>query len=234
MRYSEISQWLKCPQSYVYKYVDKIVDTTKSADLAFGTAIHTAIECSYDGLSAVDVFEAEWQKTSSENLTFYKYRWHQYLDMGARFMDNFERRHKDKYEPIYREHSFEFNSGHSYSGTIDFFGLHNSKNAIVDFKTSEKLYDKTKILADPQMYIYAEAIRKTTKYSVDKIMYLVFVKSEAPRIQTVEIPLVEGELNKQIENCNSIINSLHSMNPVIKNFHNCGNCNFRGMCYGKK
>ena len=214
-----------------FQYVDKLPPGAKSADLEFGTSIHEAIEMSFSDLSALDWFERVWHDAEKLDLIYYKYRHHDYLDMGLRFLDNFERRHKKKYSAIWNEAEFKFAKQFSYEGTMDFYGTHDGKTCVVDFKTSEKAYDKSIIKYNPQLYVYSQAVFEKTGKFPDKIMYLVFIKSEAPRIQTLELEINQKMIDDVFINLNMIQES--SCSPVYKNFHACNYCNYKGECYGK-
>ena len=75
---SKIQTYETCPRMYYFKYIAKVPVEVTSANLPFGTAIHTGIEqYLLNGADPVDVFEATWKKANEEEAIQYSSQWTQ-------------------------------------------------------------------------------------------------------------------------------------------------------------
>lgn len=232
MRYSGITTYLNCPKKYEFEYVKELKSLNKSIDLEFGTTIHTAIECAFEGLNPVAVFRNEWLKLENEEMKKGKYSFSSLLEMGERFMSNFEERHLKHLEPLYLEKEFQFdNEGTQFSGTIDFVGHYKGVPSIVDWKTSDKAYDKIKIDSFLQLYIYSLASETCFGFLPEQIVYFVFVKSEAPRIQALVKKIDKDLLRFHNKNAIEIVRNI-DRGVFYKNYNHCGFCDFKKECWG--
>jgi len=69
--YSALSTYQQCPLRYYFRYVEGLAEETVSASLAFGSAIHSAVELHFHELlvsgtapsldTSVEAYEASWQ-----------------------------------------------------------------------------------------------------------------------------------------------------------------------------
>lgn len=233
MRYSELSTYINCPVKYDFIYKEGLKEDA-TLDLVFGTCMHTALECSFEGLDAKEVFENEFLKYQDKELKRYTYSFDSLLSIGPKFLDNFESRHRKKFELLACEKSFRTSIlDIEFTGTIDCIAYIDGVPTVVDFKTSDKAYKKDKIDSNLQMYLYAKAASEIFSIEIKQIMYLVFIKSEAPRIQTLKKELDQDLLQVHLNNACEISKLLLS-GVRYKNFNSCNYCMFINKCWGNK
>ena len=70
LSFSSISTYQACPLRWYFRYVEKLPEGTRSASLAFGSAIHGALQRHYDGLLIDGV-----PPTSADLLDAYRHAW---------------------------------------------------------------------------------------------------------------------------------------------------------------
>jgi putative RecB family exonuclease len=93
LSYSAVATYLACPQRYYYRYIERLPEETVPASLAFGGAIHRAIEAHYRGLlecgeppSFADLlaaYAAAWREFTGRRVQFGRSEDRQSLDQTA-------------------------------------------------------------------------------------------------------------------------------------------------------
>lgn len=197
---SAIQAYETCPRMYYFKYVAKIPVETTSANLPFGTAIHTGIEqYLLNGDDPVDVFEAEWKKANEKQAIQFSSQWSQeeLNATGVRLMTLFpEHWNNWGYQVIYGEDGnpliermFSITLKHgdlevTFRGKIDIgVFLPTGESGILDWKSP----------AQASTIVFAERADQHTAYQmlveneanldmyVDKVGYADLVKAKMPK-----------------------------------------------------
>lgn len=94
---SKIQTYETCPRMYYFKYVAKVPVETTSANLPFGSAIHTGVEqFLLNDSDPVEVFVAEWKKANETQPIQFSSQWTQseMNDTGVRLMELFPKHWK--------------------------------------------------------------------------------------------------------------------------------------------
>lgn len=225
--YSSLVSAYSCQQLYKYQYIDKVkpLDSTLSGDMAFGSAIHFALENYYqDGDDLVNSFNIYWEAEKSKPLKFGRYNHEALSDMGTVLLERFKRLHVDKIKPIKIEtRLYGTLNGNNIEGTPDIIGEFEGKPSVIDFKTSGSRYHKDKARLSEQMALYNYLSDST---DIKQFVYIVFIKGSAPTIQIVKHQPTEKELYTLMANIHNQIKELEAKTKVdlptySRNTSNC-------------
>lgn len=222
-RYSMLDAYTQCPLKFKHDYLEEKVTQKESLALKFGSALHLAFKEHYDGGSALDTFGMYWNSIKIEGKE--RYSWDDLNKLANEdFIPNFIKLHAKKITPIEKELeiSIPFLDSHTLQGTIDLVCEVDGKLSILDYKTSSQPYKASKIIRNPQMYIYAYLYYKKTGKLPEQLIYKVFVKYGG-RIQTIIEPLTFDKLNAIMGNveliCKDILSRIDTGNWYC-NFNN--------------
>jgi putative RecB family exonuclease len=114
---SQVTLYLQCARKYRYRYVDEREPETRSPDLAFGSAVHSAIAWWEEERktnptvtveSALRTFRADWQAESSVGPIAYERRSaDEYRQLGASLVGLYIARLAERPPPVSVESRFE-------------------------------------------------------------------------------------------------------------------------------
>ena len=226
--FSALSAAYNCQQLYKFRYIDKIIPKQdQTGDLAFGSAIHFALEQYYTEKSdPVESFKLYWEAMLSKDLQYGRYNHVALAAMGETLLVRYVRLHADKLGARYVEKRlFTTIEGHKLEGTPDVIGDFEGELSVIDFKTSGYRYPKDKILISEQMTLYAAMATKEYKLPITQVVYIVFIKGTVPSIQILKNPLTQDTVAEVVTNVVQQINDLESKikdnRPYTRNTNNC-------------
>lgn len=232
MRYSAISTAYQCYEKYRRIYIAGEQSDQTSGDMAFGTALHAALASKMNGFDGKVTFDLTWKESENKPLSYSRHKWQELQEMSGVFLDRFERLHEKHFTPTMVEQKMNFFVGDvAFEGTPDFVGVYRDTPSIVDWKTSGYEYPKTKIITNEQMYLYAHAVKQVYGYDVKQLVYVVFIKNPAPRIQTIVYPLTDEKMQSMLENVKIMAKDLTNRTEWPKNRNGCQYCEFKPQCY---
>ncbi len=246
-----IDSYLGCPSKFKQLYLDDKAVRQESLDLSFGSALHLALKSHFDGEDPYSVFDMYWKSVAAKKMPSNRFNWDDLGDMAVnKFLPNFIKLHSKKFQNVVQEEtiempfipyetihdgkgSFKFQKGmHTLSGTFDVACMYEGKLSIIDYKTSASEYPRSKIIRNPQMYIYAKLYEHKYGILPEQLIYKVFIKSEK-RIQTQKIELTKAKLDTMMLNvegiCKDILNRVETRN-WYSNYSNCF-CISQGSCF---
>ncbi len=201
LSYSVLSQFQRCPKLYELAQIRKLPEEgPPSGDMAFGSAMHCALQASLEGDDPYAGFANYWNAIKGKPYTYGRYDWGAYEGMGPAFIDKFQTYQYKHIVPV----SVEERLAHQYvgvpfEGTPDVIGYYKGVLSVIDFKTSASRYDKSKIESNAQMPLYAWLSHQTLAQTPLQRVYIVFVKYDLS-IQTLVAPLTSQEISASMEN----------------------------------
>jgi hypothetical protein len=241
LSYSMMQTYLSCAAKYKQIFVDKIKsDLDTSADVSFGTAVHTGLNALLEGEDGEAAYDLYWQCEKNREMKYGAHDWERLHHSGFVFLERFKRLHLKKFQPHTMEQRLYATlpaSGIAVEGTPDFVGTYEGIPTVLDFKTSFAPYEKTRILHNPQLYLYAYLAKQALNYEALQVVYMVFVKHPEPRIQVLRTPLTTETLAHMmvsVENAMEYIDASHTSNVWPKNMMSCGGkypCQFLNKCW---
>lgn len=238
-RYSTLGDYNKCPKYYELKHLLKLDDgSDKSGDMAFGTALHLAIQDLFEGGNGHDVFNVFWEAATNKELEYTRYKHDELAEFGKEFIDLFVPK-MSMFKPLHLEQKLMMpvTAEYGFSGTADFLGEFKGVKSVVDWKTSALPYTGYKIRCNEQMYGYAELAYNQLQFEAEQAVYVVFIKDHKnPRIQVKVTPLTREKVTKKLDNIKAICHDIHNRTTYHKNSSQCviGSrvCRFFNTCHG--
>lgn len=230
--YSAIDTAYQCLEKYRLRHIEQIPMEVESGDMHFGTAMHLAMSAYFEGLDPESVFLRYWDSIVNKELRYTVFDWAKLRDKGLVFISRWVRLHAKKYEPFKVEERMKIKlNGFNVEGTADFIGLYEGIPSIVDFKAYLKILDKTKIITNEQMYLYAHMSKEFFGYEIKQIAYVGFVKLE-DRIQTnLKIELTPAKTKSMLDNVTLMMRDLSTRKEFPKNRNSCQYCEYFNRCY---
>lgn len=186
--YSKLEVFKNCPLQYEYKYIEKKYSQDTSIALELGSLCHYVLEqkgrmiatkqnVDYDKLNSIlfDGVSETDEKTKEELLGVSQLKrkyfevWHEADNASGASYDEkiklfdqvlHEEMEDIKWEPTYFERPFEFvwHNKVILKGFIDRIDVKDGQYRTVDYKTSKKVYEQSKLATSLQFGIYALAI----------------------------------------------------------------------------
>lgn len=225
LRYSMIDAFLQCPMKFYKSYILKEREETKSSALEYGSALHLALKTHFEGGDPYSIFNMYWDSMKEANLEYQRLSWEDLKNAtNNTFLPNFLRLHSKKFKNVKFEEelTMPIMDNHILQGTFDLCGEYEGILTMVDWKTSSREYNFSRIQKNPQLYIYSALYQY--KYGVlpKQIMYKVAIKPEL-RWQTLKISLDEKKLELHMSNLYRIIK--HMLLMIESNeFYSNYNC----------
>ena len=220
-------------------YVDKLASTApESGDLAFGSALHSAINGVLTGQNGEELFEIYWNSYQDKEIVYGRFKWAELKELGLKFLSKFSRLHSGKYsvsraeQRLYGEYR-----GVKFEGTPDFLGLYGGKPSLRDFKTSGYNYPKEKEDTALQLYLYAYLAVSAADFYPETLGYDVFNKGTGS-IQTMTWDYDKYTMFKYLDDMVDYCEMIDKQTHYAKNPNACVmgsiKCSMFDQCWGKK
>jgi len=205
---SQINTYLMCPRKYRYRYIDKRVPEHRAAAMAFGSAVHTAIEWwgskriegqENNDEDALRIFRADWSsQVAPGDLTFEgKQNAESLMALGEHlvqlFIEHFANRTFLKTEERFLIPLVDEETGKELPipllGFIDFV---EQEDLIGEIKTVAKKTDPNGYVWTVQLAAYAYAYRRLTGIA-PRILVVELLKTKVPRLEEFELTRTRAE-----------------------------------------
>ena len=197
---SQLTLYLQCGRKYAFRYVEKVFVPWKSANLAFGSAVHGALQTFHEKLmegqkSTPDeiarLFVSDWHSQQVDEIRFKEGEDSASLQaMGEVLVRLYVESHQDL-KVVAVESGFQIPLIDPTTGEVlgpdlkGFFDLILECDTIVELKTAAKAYDKGSLSRHIQLtsyrYAYAQLFKRDATIKVTALL-----KQRKPRIETYE------------------------------------------------
>jgi hypothetical protein len=199
--YSAYSTAVSCLRKFKLIFIDKLVpDSPESGDMAFGSALHSAINACLTGHDGADTFDIYWNSYRGKELEYGRYKWPELKELGQEFIRKFSKHHAPKYNLKFAEQRLYGDyKGVRLEGTLDYFGDYCEKQSLRDFKTSGRNYDSHKQDCALQLYLYSYLyLQNNPTARIDTLGYTVFNKGTGS-IQDLTWEFREEDMYKALD-----------------------------------
>jgi len=241
---SQITTWLACPRKYRFRYVDKREPESRSGNLAFGSAVHSAIEWWHNEriagrvpelANALRIFRADWTAQVTDPLLDLEERTPEELQaVGEALVTLFVERFANDPPPTVAEQRFEVVLRDPATGNLLPVPLVGVLDAVEDGLCWElKTAARKNHISDYslQLAAYSYAVRETTGVR-PRIRVVQLVKTKVPKIEVEETMLSDREeawfAEVAAEVYDAITRGAFPPNPSWM----CPRCEYRGACRG--
>jgi putative RecB family exonuclease len=241
---SRISLYLQCPRKYAFRYVEQVVVPWKSTALAFGSAVHSALEYFHkermEGRTPktdeiASLFVSDWHAQQVDDLRFKEGEDANSLRvMGEALVRLYVEGHQD-IRVVAVESGFQIPLVEPTTGEVlgpdlkGFFDLILEGDTIVELKTAAKAYDKGSLARHIQLtsyrYAYAQLFKRDATIKVTSLL-----KQRKPRIETYEAIRTREDdawfVHLAVESNRGIEAGIFPPSPSFL----CGDCEYAEQC----
>lgn len=241
--YSHFSLALQCLRKFKYVAIDRLTPEYESGDLAFGSALHAALNAALEGGDGVGVFQVYWSTYKDKPLQYGRFKWQDLENLGLQFTSKFKKAYQSRFKLHTAEKRlFATYKGIKLEGTPDALAEFDGTMTLLDFKTSGMRYEAEKAKISLQLYLYAYLCIQSLKVTPAQIMYLPFLKATGGIQNPVIEPFKEEDMYAALDEMVEYI----KLQPVEdlagskypKNQNQClgygRKCEYWDQCWGQK
>ena len=235
--YTQISQYLRCPRSYRYRYLDGWREKESRAAMAFGRCFENALAAYF---REEDCGAALFQGWAAYRDTAFEYKkgetWDRLLHQGVHLLERFaqdDRVHiRDPRQDLQIKQLRTLPAGSEFVAYLDAIGEVDGVRCLIDWKTTTSRYAEAPeglLSLDPQLICYSWIS------GIPEVALVVFVRKHAPEIQYLRASISEEQLEEFGRLVETTINQIEtgyfSSHSGIRFPRNgCVSCPYLGLC----
>lgn len=202
--YTQISQYLRCPRSYRYRYLDGWREKDTRAAMVFGRCFETALGAYFCAEDCTAALFKEWDAYREAPLDYGKGgSWDKLLQQGIHLLHMFAQddrvriRHPRKNLQLKTLRSLP--GGNEFVAYIDAIGELDGQQYLIDWKTTSGRYSEEPeglLALDPQLICYSWIS------GIREVALVVFVRKHLPEIQYLRTSITDAqceEFNQLVE-----------------------------------
>jgi PD-(D/E)XK nuclease superfamily len=193
--YTQISQYLRCPRSYRYRYLDGWREKDTRAAMLFGRCFEAALSAYFRREDPSAVLFKEWGVYRDVPLEYGKNdSWDKLVHQGVHLLQRFA---QDDRIRIYRPRenlqlkmTRSLSSGSDFVSYIDAIGELDGEHRLIDWKTTTSRYPEEPeglLSLDPQLICYS------WMSGISDVALAVFVRKHTPEIQYLKTAISEEQ-----------------------------------------
>jgi hypothetical protein len=239
--YTQISQYLRCPRSYRYRYLDGWREKDTRAAMVFGRCFEKALAAHFEQQDSTLALFKEWAAFRD---TAFQYRkgesWDRLLHQGVHLLEKFVRddrvRIQHPKENLQLKITQSLDGGNEFVSYLDAVGELDGKRCLIDWKTTTSRYSEEPeglLSLDPQLICYSWVS------GIQDVAFVVFVRKQVPEIQYLKATISEEQrrefgrlVSTTIDQLESGHFSSHSGIRFPQN--GCTSCSHLGLCLGNQ
>ena len=193
--YTQISQYLRCPRSYRYRYLDGWREKDTRAAMVFGRCFETALGAYFRREDSTDVLFKEWGAFRDAPFEYRKKdSWDRLVHQGVHLLQKFAQ--DDRVQVLNPQENLQVKLLRTLPGKnefvsyIDALGTLDGKECLIDWKTTTSRYaDEPQglLTLDPQLICYSWIS------GISDVALVVFVRKHAPEIQYLKANISEEQ-----------------------------------------
>jgi PD-(D/E)XK nuclease superfamily len=193
--YTQISNYLRCPRSYRYRYLDGWREKETRAGMVFGRCFEKALAALFQQEDCVATLFQEWGAFRDASLEYKKGEsWDRLVHQGVRLLEQFARDNRVRIEAPGQDLQIKLlralPGGHEFVAFLDAIGLLDGQPCVIDWKTTSSRYagEPEGLLAlDPQLICYSWIS------GISEVALVVFVRKRMPEIQYLKASITENQ-----------------------------------------
>jgi hypothetical protein len=239
--FTQISQYLRCPRLYRYKYLDGWLEKDTRASMIFGRCFETALGAYFWKEDATAVFFREWDKYRDARLEFGKNEcWDKLYHGGVRLLERFAGDNRVSI-PIPQKNlqsklQRTLPRGEIFVSYLDAIGELDGQKRIIEWKTTTARYPEEPeglLSLDPQLICYSWLS------GIRDVALVAFVRKTVPEIQYLTASISDEQCSwyeQMVEAAVSRIQAceFHPHSGVRFPQNTCLSCSHIGMCLGNQ
>lgn len=237
--YTQISQYLRCPRSYRYRYLDGWRDKDTRAAMAFGRCFENALGAYFREEDCGAALFREWEAYRETAMEYKKGEtWDRLLHQGIHLLERFAQDNRVRVcEPgknLQIQKLRLLSSGAEFIAYLDAVGELDGVRCLIDWKTTTSRYSESPeglLSLDPQLICYSWIS------GISEVALVVFVRKHAPEVQYLRATISEEqrqEFGRLVETTISQIEAgyFNSHSGIRFPQNGCVSCSHLGLCLG--
>ncbi len=239
--YTQISQYLRCPRSYRFRYLDGWKETESKASLCFGRCFEKALAALFESEDAGAVLFKEWGTYRDIPLEYpHGDDWERLLRQGIGLLEQFVRDDRIRIcqpkQNLQKKLVRALPNGHEFVAYVDAIGRLDGKRRLLEWKTTGARYPERPeglTSLDLQLVCYSWIT------GISDVAIVAFVRKRVPEIQYLLATITEEqrrEFEQLVEATVAQIETAQfSPRPGIRFPQNgCVTCAHLGLCLGNE
>jgi hypothetical protein len=235
--YTQVANYLRCPRSYRYRYLDGWREKDTRPALVFGRCFEKALEAYFCGDDCGAVLYREWGAYREAGFEYKKGEtWDRLLHQGVHLLERFVQDNRIRIsqpkDNLQIKLVRELPNANQFISYIDAVGELDGVRCVMDWKTTSSRYPEEPpglLSLDPQLICYSWIT------GISEVALVVFVRKHHPEIQYLKTSISEeqrSEFGRLLANAISQIGSaqfpFHSGIRFPQN--GCTSCSHIGLC----
>ena len=239
--YSQISQFLRCPRSYRYRYLDGWREKESRAALCFGRSFEKALAAFFEGEDPGAVLFKEWGMYRDVPLEYsHGDDWERLLRQGIALLEQLARDNRIRIRQpklnLQKKIVRPLSNGHEFVAYVDAIGQLDGQRRLLEWKTTSARYpDQPEGLTslDLQLVCYSWIT------GISDVTIVAFVRKRVPEIQYLLASITEEQRQEFGRMVDSTVGQIETAqfpaHPGIRFPQNgCVSCAHLGLCLGNE
>jgi PD-(D/E)XK nuclease superfamily len=237
--YTQISQYLRCPRQYRYRYLDGWREKDTRAAMVFGRCFEKALTSYFLGEDSTAALFTEWNQHRDAVLEYRKNdSWDRLYHQGVHLLERFAQDDRVKIRRPKQDIQIAFKrslaSGGDFISYVDAIGEIDGTDCIIDWKTTTSRYPEEPaglLSLDPQLACYSWMT------GIADVALVVFVRKQMPEIQYLKTSISEEKRREFGEVASHAIREIETANfqphsGIRFPQNGCLSCSHLGLCLG--
>ena len=235
--YTQISQYLRCPRSYRYRYLDGWQEKETRASMVFGRCFENALAAYFRKEDCGAALFKEWEVYRDAVFEYKKGEtWDRLLHQGIHLLETFAREDRVRIQDPDRDLQVKklriLTGGSEFVAYLDAIGEVGGVPCIIDWKTTTSRYPAAPeglLSLDPQLICYSWIS------GIPEAALVVFVRKHVPEVRYLRATISDEqrqEFGRLVETTVSQIEAGH-FNPhsgIRFPQNGCVSCQYLGLC----
>ena len=239
--FTQISQYLRCPRQYRYRYLDGWREKEDRASMIFGRCFENALAAYFRREDPTATFFKEWNQQRDAALAYTKNDswdrlYHQGIHLLERFAQDDRVQIRSPKQNLQVKLTRSLPCGGDFVSYVDAIGKLDERKCIIDWKTTTSRYPEQPaglLALDPQLVCYSWMA------GISEVALVVFVRKNAPEIQYLKTTIDEGQCREFGQLVETTVNQIESgqflpHSGIRFPQNGCLSCSHLGMCLGNE
>jgi hypothetical protein len=235
--YTQIANYLRCPRSYRYRYLDGWSEKETRAATVFGRCVEKALEAYFCGDDCGATLYREWGAYRDAGFEYKRGEaWDRLLHQGVHLLERFAQDNRIRIsqpkDNLQIKVVRDLPNANQFVSYIDAVGELDGIRCVLDWKTTSSRYPEEPVgllSLDPQLICYSWVT------GISEVAFIVFVRKHYPEIQYIKASISEEQ---RLEFGRLLANTISQIESAQFPFHSgirfpqngCTSCPHLGLC----
>jgi hypothetical protein len=235
--HTQISQYLRCPKSYRYRYLDGWREKETRAAMAFGRCFERALAAYFSGQDPSAELFKEWGAFRDAPFEYKKGEsWDRLVHQGVHLLERFAQDDRVKIHRPDEDLQVKMNrrlpGGNEFVSYLDAVGELDGTKCLIDWKTTTSRYPEEPeglVSLDPQMICYSWIS------GIQDVALVVFVRKSIPEIQYLKASITDDQRREYGRLVDATVSQIEagqfpSHSGIRFPQNGCMSCSHLGLC----